>query len=413
MIRRAMSRLHIIRVSRPSLTKKTVATHLRSAATIHSSAQCSINGIGDDVLHSEANCSSFEERRDILTSLDDHDDTAIDSMSFTSLDDDESDKVGKRKHGQCAKALGPIYDSDCRNVSFRSDTTCNYGPESQMEKGREQAKGFSSSTKTGVTTAAALLRLTPAPVQRAVAKYRCATETYGCTEVRVGKGDYIPRWRKGSELTYTVDTESFPTLDEAMQVKAAMQKAIRMWRGIGVSFKYLKVDCVKVHCNKVDCDNKATFVVRYDNRRRSNTYASSFFPDESPGDLLVYKRGLSNAAYLANILAHEIGHILGLRHEFADKKHKEGRILRCVLYGKKNPRSVMNYYKHPRRLQVGKQDLKELKKFYAHDEAKYKGLPIYDYDPITHKRIPRKKTRSSRTLRQSGRRPSRCRTLVK
>ncbi|KAL6801082.1 hypothetical protein GGI42DRAFT_343179 [Trichoderma sp. SZMC 28013] len=317
-------------------------------------------------------------------------------MSFTTLDDDESDNIGKRNYTHCMESLGPMPTSDCYDLSVHSDTMHHYEPESQLENGPHL--DLSTSVGTGATAAAAFICRTADPLHAPEPKYRCATETYGCTEVRVGKGDfkedYIPRWRRGSELTYTVNVKSFPTSAEAAQVKAAMQTAVSMWKGIGASFKYLEVDL----------NDSATFVVTYHCHGPRNIYASSFFPDESPADLLVYKLGLSNAAYLANILAHEIGHILGLRHEFADKNHKEGKILRCVLFGKKNPRSIMNYHEDPGQLQVSEQDLRELKEFYECNEKSYERLPIYDYDPVLRKRVSREEIRSSHALRKSGRR---------
>ncbi|KKP03620.1 hypothetical protein THAR02_04304 [Trichoderma harzianum] len=307
----------------------------------------------------------------------------------------ENGNVGQHSCRPYMEALEPMSTFNCRTLSVHSDTTRYCDPESQLENGLDP--DLSTNAETGATTAAAFICRTADPLYTAEPKYRCATETYGCTEVRVGKGDfkedYIPRWRRGSELTYTIDAKSFPTSAEAVQVKAAMQTAINMWKGIGASFKYLEVDN----------SDSATFVVTYHCHGPRNIYASSFFPDESPGDLLVYRLGLFNAVYLANILAHEIGHILGLRHEFADKTHKEGKILRCVLFGKENPRSIMNYYKNPGELQVSQQDLRELKEFYECSEESYDGLPIYDYDPISRKRVSREETRYSHAMRKSGR----------
>ncbi|KAL7961094.1 hypothetical protein V8C34DRAFT_312191 [Trichoderma compactum] len=351
MIRRATSRLHSVKVPKSSLTKKTVPK---------------------------------------LLTL------------------DESGNVGKNSCLQCMETARKISDSDGCTLSAHSDTTCHYDPVSQLEKSRRQDADISSSTKTDVATTVTFLRRTAVPFHTAVAKYRCATETCEYTQIRVGKEDskevYIPRWLRGSVLTYTVDAKSFPTIAEAGQVKAAMQDAISMWRGIGARFCF----------EDLEADNygSATFVVRYDGRRCSNTYAISFFPDELPGELLVYNLALSKAPHLANILAHEVGHILGLRHEFADKNHKEGRILRCVLFGKKNPRSIMNYYEDPGQLQVSEQDLRELREFYECNEERYDGLPIYDYDPASGNRVSRQETRCSYAMRKSGRKFS-CRSALR
>ncbi|PNP55309.1 hypothetical protein THARTR1_04451 [Trichoderma harzianum] len=315
----------------------------------------------------------------------------MNAMGFPTPDN-QNGNVGENNDRRSTETLGPISDSDRRTLSVDSDTTRHYDPESQIQKGRDQKRDLSTSTETGVTAAATFLRRTASPLHAAVAKYTCATETYGCTEVRVGNGDYIPRWRRGSQLTYTVDVESFPTRAEGMQVKTAMKEAIGMWRGIGASFEDLEVDN----------NGPATFIVKYDSRRCNKTYAISFFPDEAPGDLRVFNLALSHAPHLANILAHEIGHILGLRHEFADEDHKEGRRLPCVLFGKKNPRSIMDYYKDPGQLQVSEQDLRELKELYECNDESYRGLPIHDYDPVSGKRVSREETRGSHAMRKPG-----------
>lgn len=138
-----------------------------------------------------------------------------------------------------------------------------------------------------------------------------------------------------------------------------------------------------------------------------NYLCQAFFPDalpkKSPAKLFVYELGLSKGAYLANIFAHEIGHIMGLRHEFADEKHREGRGFHCVLFGKKNPLSIMNYQEDLENLQVTAQDCSELKALYAYEGEKYKGLSIRDYDPVLRQSISREETRCSHAMRKPGR----------
>ena len=71
-----------------------------------------------------------------------------------------------------------------------------------------------------------------------------------------------------------------------------------------------------------------------------DTLARGFFPNtEDLNTLFVYKRAFDadTVNFQSNIFAHELGHILGLRHEFAPQ---EGG---AVLFGERNPSSVMSY----------------------------------------------------------------------
>ncbi|KAL7906240.1 hypothetical protein GGI35DRAFT_120779 [Trichoderma velutinum] len=204
------------------------------------------------------------------------------------------------------------------------------------------------------------IRLIPA----ATAKYKCVTQSHGCAEVRIGWDGEIPRWRRGSELRYVVCVESFPISISSL-VEDSMRAAIGMWNGIGVSFK------------QVARNDPATFAVVYENRNRK-AYACSFFPNDLSRELIVYPSSLQQPDYLANILAHEIGHILGLRHEFAHEREKE---YPSALFGSENAESIMNYYKHPEQLQVKKQDLEELERLYSYDKPEIGKIPILDVDP--------------------------------
>lgn len=199
---------------------------------------------------------------------------------------------------------------------------------------------------------------------RAAAKYKCATQSHGCAEIRIGWDGEIPRWCRGSELSYVVCVDSFPAALSSL-VEDSMKAAIGMWKGVGVSFK------------QVARDDPATFAVIYENRNR-NAYACSFFPNELSRELIIYPPSLQKTNYLSNILAHEVGHILGLRHEFAHKREKG---CPSALFGSENADSIMNYFDHPEQLQVKEQDLEELERFYAYDKVKYGKLSVLDVNP--------------------------------
>ncbi|KAK1254556.1 hypothetical protein MKX08_008551 [Trichoderma sp. CBMAI-0020] len=215
---------------------------------------------------------------------------------------------------------------------------------------------------------------------KAEVKYMCMTQMQNCFELCIGNGSKIPRWRKGSEIFYVICTESFETPGAAALVSAAMTEAISMWGNV-----------TDVVFREVGRDSPATFRIKYKESHNSHddVYAMSFPPKESASSLVVYQPALEDSisSYLANILAHELGHILGLRHEFALQKE---RGLHSVRFGSENHQSVMNYFGHPSKLQVGQQDREELAAFYAYSQVDYEGLPIINITPRLRRYPPAK-----------------------
>ncbi|RYP03676.1 hypothetical protein DL765_010422 [Monosporascus sp. GIB2] len=207
--------------------------------------------------------------------------------------------------------------------------------------------------------------------------YHCATQRRSHTRLQVGTDGFIPRWTKGSTVKYIVRTESFPTPDMATYTAGKLAEAISMWKGKGVRFQQVYPTC------------KATFQVIYHDMpayNDANVYAEAFFPNNhSPikRTLIVYGPALnkSNRDYLANILSHEIGHIMGLRHEFAAKTNSGET--GSVLWGKENDSSIMNYFDHLSKWRVQKQDLEDLESFYESTEKKHEELVIREFEPPT------------------------------
>ncbi|OTA97987.1 hypothetical protein M426DRAFT_70609 [Hypoxylon sp. CI-4A] len=203
---------------------------------------------------------------------------------------------------------------------------------------------------------------------------RCVDTT---TRIRVGHGESIPRWVKGSTIKYVVYYESFGDANLADFVAKKAAEATGMWMDIGVKFE------------EVPRDQPATFQIYYFDLPAdgdTNVGAESFYPQDKPGTLSVYKVALRkpNIEYLANILAHEIGHILGLRHEFAGEfngQTKQLKEVKSLLWGKENRDSIMNYFKDVRQYVVRRQDLEELNSFYNLSDPEFGGLVIRNFEP--------------------------------
>ncbi|KAL7939084.1 hypothetical protein V8C35DRAFT_285658 [Trichoderma chlorosporum] len=207
------------------------------------------------------------------------------------------------------------------------------------------------------------------PHHTACDEYECVTQPHGCSDAHIGFAGEIPRWAKGSVISYVVCKETFPSSLSPL-IEDGMKAAIDLWQFNDVSFK------------QVDRNDLATFAVTYDTRDyrgyRRKVYASAFFPNEKCRELIIYPRSCKEPDFLANILAHEIGHILGLRHEFADTDLEELKIPSVAL-GDQSPESIMNRHS-TREYKVTDRDWKDLRDLYAL-ESEYNGWSVVDIDP--------------------------------
>ena len=180
----------------------------------------------------------------------------------------------------------------------------------------------------------------------------------------VGWGGKIPRWKKGQTVNWAVLSQGFPSFNHAIFSAYKFNEAAIQWNGlnVGVQFKWV---------NKLE---DACFVLAYGGDLGS-VLAKAFFPN--PADLstvYVYQRAFDDnyAPYQTNIFVHELGHVLGLRHEFAES---EGG---AVQFGPANPLSVMSYTFPPN---IRDSDETWTKKFYDYTGPAIGGLLIQDWIP--------------------------------
>ncbi|KAH8724526.1 hypothetical protein GQ44DRAFT_760109 [Phaeosphaeriaceae sp. PMI808] len=165
----------------------------------------------------------------------------------------------------------------------------------------------------------------------------------GENELVVGTGSIIPRWSVlapgPTNLLYFVVRDGFPSQEASTYTATAFQQAAGEWNKIGFGVKISET-----HDKKL-----ANFAIRYTKPAvDKGVLASAFFPNVVK-DVLVYDKTLVNPkwkAILKNSFLHEIGHILGLRHEFAIKADAAGHGPekdKAVQFGSENPHSVMSY----------------------------------------------------------------------
>jgi hypothetical protein len=189
------------------------------------------------------------------------------------------------------------------------------------------------------------------------ADYNCVTEPpfdpTSAASILVGLFREFPRWKPGSTINFAAYADGYPEPGDAELAALRLWEAAEEWNEheVGVNFEWV---------GKLD---EATFVLQYGGDN-GTVLASAFFPNSLPlNTLFVYKLALQSTEkyrdMLKNIFLHELGHVLGLRHEFAlDPDRFEGG---AVVYGSRNEDSVMSYKFPPK---VQKSDITDLRSYY-------------------------------------------------
>lgn len=194
-------------------------------------------------------------------------------------------------------------------------------------------------------------------------KVKCITDTRGFAAPRTSDGrtrivvdaseGWIPLWAKNTTIRWRFQEQSMKVFADPSGAKAALRvllgEAILAW-GDAVPIKFAERKdawdfeiCVR---NADDCDINGC------------TLASAFFPDSGRHELVIYPMMLAEPRKeQVATLAHEIGHVFGLRHFFAKVAESAWP---SEIFGKHKPFSIMNYGSKSVLTRADKSDLKRL-----------------------------------------------------
>ncbi|KAF4965965.1 hypothetical protein FZEAL_10714 [Fusarium zealandicum] len=201
----------------------------------------------------------------------------------------------------------------------------------------------------------------------------------------IGYGPVVPRWDVtppgGRNLQYFVRVDTFPDTDKAKIAAKEFQVAADSWAKLQIGLVF----------SETTDQESATFYLVYkvNTRFDEGSLAQAFFPHELDQDVIVFSYAFQgrNISILKEIFQHEIGHILGLRHEFAiegDDMGNKPEGLGAKQFLLNNPKSVMSYNMPPK---MQDSDREQTIEFYGlPNGSMISGSPITDYQPQVRRR---------------------------
>lgn len=173
-------------------------------------------------------------------------------------------------------------------------------------------------------------------------------------ELRVDASDgFIPLWSKEVILHWRFSRSfgSYFRNGEAAktEVRKLLGEALLGWKdAVPVKFKENSDTWdFEIRMHSEDCDSSGCVL------------ASAFFPGPGRNYIYLYPTLFSQSrAEQIETLQHELGHVFGLRHFFADITEREWR---SELFGSNSPFTIMNYGTNSR---LTTSDIRDLKKLY-------------------------------------------------
>ena len=189
---------------------------------------------------------------------------------------------------------------------------------------------------------------------------------------------FIPLWDENVTLNWRFQEQSLVVFRDPVAVKEYVRKlfgeALMAW-GPAVPVRFSEkrepwdfeiVVRAEDSCNPAGC-----------------TLARAFFPDSGQHDLVLYPRMFGQVdEEQKETLSHELGHVFGLRHFFAQVSEQA---FPSVIFGKHKKFSIMNYGPQST---LTKTDIKDLSRLYEQvwsgDLTEINGTPIRLMRPFSH-----------------------------
>ena len=191
----------------------------------------------------------------------------------------------------------------------------------------------------------------------------CDTENRGYTtpgnrsplEIVVDASEgFIPLWAKDMTLRWRFQERSMNFFEDPEAAKTAIKdllgEALLAWGADVIPVKFTQRNDAwdfEIVVRKVDdCDINGCVL------------ASAFFPDAGRHELVMYPQMFAQSRKeQVDTLTHEIGHIFGLRHFFADVREKT---FPSEVFGEHRPFSIMNYGSQSELTDDDRSDLRRL-----------------------------------------------------
>ena len=189
---------------------------------------------------------------------------------------------------------------------------------------------------------------------------------------------FIPLWEKNQFLRWRFS----PLFIHYFSNPEPVKKWIRKILGAGL---VLWEDAVPIKFTEKQDAWDFEIVINEDkcNLHNNCSLAKAFFPDNGRHELVLYPKLFEQPVKeQIETMAHELGHIFGLRHFFAELTEKNFPSVRFN-HDKQNPFSIMNYGEHSEMTEDDISDLKLLyEKVWSGELTEINGTPIALFSPF-------------------------------